>query len=193
MILLDKLKRNKGESLATFEQTVQSICTKLEINPNWLLMVMFFESGLNAQAVNKQSGDSNDPSVRAIKRAVGLIQFMPDTAKYLGTSTQKLYQMSAIEQLHFVYAYFKPFTGKIKSYYDLYFITFFPVALGKPDSYILKTSKISASTIAKQNPVFDVNKDGMITVGEIKQQMYNSIPEALVTEVLSQIEKKSLS
>ena len=191
MILLDKLKRNKGESLSVFEQTVQSICTKLDINPSWLMMVMYFESGLNAQAVNKQAGDSNDPSVRAVNRAVGLIQFMPATAQYLGTSTQKLYAMSAIDQLHYVYAYFKPFTGKMHSYYDLYFITFFPAALGKPDTYVLQTSKLAASKIAKQNPTFDVNKDGKITVAEIKKRMHDSIPQALLVEVESQIEKKN--
>jgi len=193
MILLDSVQLNKGEKLADFEQTMNSLCTKLEINPNWLMMVMWSESRLNAQAVNKQAGDSTNPAVRAANRAVGLIQFMPDTAKNLGTTTQKLYAMSAIDQLHFVYAYFKPWTGKIHSYFDLYLITFFPIAVGKPDEYILETTKLAASKIAKQNPFFDMNKDGKLTVGEIKRKMYESIPEAVVAEVVSQVEKKSLS
>ena len=193
MILLDKLHKNRGESLAIFEQTMNSICTKLGINPNWLMMVMWSESRLNAQSVNKQAGDSDIAQARSVKRATGLIQFMPDTAKNLGTSTQKLYIMSAIDQLHYVYAYFKPWAGKIHSYFDLYLVTFFPLAFGKPDDYIIQTSKIKASTIAKQNPFFDVNKDGKLTVGEIKRKMYESIPEAVVAEVVSQAEKKSLS
>ncbi len=193
MILLDSVHFNKGEKLADFEQTMNSICTKLGINPSWLMMVMWSESRLNAQAVNKQAGDSADPKVRAANRAVGLIQFMPDTAKYLGTSTQKLYAMSAVDQLHYVYAYFKPWAGKIHSYFDLYLITFFPIAVGKPDDFIIQTDKLKASTIAKQNPFFDMNKDGQLTVGEIKRRMYLSIPEALVAEVVSQAEKKSLS
>jgi len=193
MILLDSVQLNKGEKLADFEQTMNSLCTKLEINPNWLMMVMWSESRLKAQAVNKQAGDSTNPAVRAANRAVGLIQFMPDTAKNLGTTTQKLYAMSAIDQLHFVYAYFKPWTGKIHSYFDLYLITFFPIAVGKPDEYILETTKLAASKIAKQNPFFDMNKDGKLTVGEIKRKMYESIPEAVVAEVVSQVEKKSLS
>lgn len=191
MILLDYLQRNKGENLQTFEQTVRQVALKLGINPNWLMMVMYFESRLNAQAVNKQSGDSNNPLDRISKRAVGLIQFMPETAKNLGTSTKALYNMSAIEQLHYVYAYFKPYAGKIKSFYDLYLVTFFPIAVGKPDNYVLQTSKLAASTIAKQNPIFDANKDGKITVGEIKARMYKSIPSAVLDEVLAQVEKKS--
>jgi hypothetical protein len=193
MILLDYLQKNKGENPTVFEQTMNSICTKLGIDPNWLMMVMYFESRLNAQAVNKQPGDSSDPQVRAASRAVGLIQFMPDVAVSLGTTTQKLYAMSAIDQLHYVYAYFKPWTGRLHSYFDLYFVTFFPLALGKPDDYVLQTDKLSATTIAKENPFFDVNKDGKLTVAEIKQRMYESIPKAIVAEVVSDVEKKSFS
>lgn len=193
MILIEKLQRNKGENPAIFEQTVQRICGVLGINPNWLMMVMWSESRLNAQAVNKQPGDSDNPLVRTASRATGLIQFMPDTALAMGTTTKALYGMSAIDQLWYVYKYFKPWTGKIKSYFDLYLVTFFPDAVGKPDNYILQTKKLSAATIARQNPFFDVNKDGILTVGEIKRRMYESIPKAIVADVVSEIEKKSLS
>jgi len=193
MILIEKLQRNKGESPAEFERVLRSICSTLGINPNWLMMVMWSESRLNAQAVNKQPGDSDNAQVRAASRATGLIQFMPDTALNLGTTTKAIYAMNAIDQLGYVFKYFKPWTGRIKSYFDLYLVTFFPDAVGKPDDYILQTRKLSASTIAKQNPFFDVNKDGKLTVGEIKRRMYESIPKAIVTDVVSEIEKKSLS
>ncbi len=193
MILIEKLQRNKGESPAEFERVLRSICTMLSINPSWLMMVMWSESRLNAQAVNKQPGDSDNAQVRATTRATGLIQFMPDTALNLGTTTKALYAMNAIDQLGYVYKYFKPWTGRIKSYFDLYLVTFFPDAVGRPDDYILQTKKLSAATIAKQNPFFDVNKDGKLTVGEIKRRMYESIPKAIVADVVSEIEKKSLS
>jgi hypothetical protein len=193
MILIEKLQRNKGENPAEFERVLRSICSMLGINPNWLMMVMWSESRLNAQAVNKQPGDTDNAQVRAASRATGLIQFMPDTALNLGTTTKALYAMNVIDQLGYVYKYFKPWTGKIKSYFDLYLVTFFPDAVGRPDDYILQTKKLSALTIAKQNPFFDVNKDGKLTVGEIKRRMYESIPKAIVADVVSEIEKKSLS
>jgi hypothetical protein len=193
MILLDKFKLNKGEKLVDVERRIQQVCTLLGINPAWLMMVMWSESRLNAQSVNKQPGDSDNPQIRAATRATGLIQFMPDTALNQGTTTKALYAMTAIDQLGYVYKYFKPWTGKIKNYFDLYLVTFFPDAIGKPDDYILQTKKLSAATIAKQNPFFDVNKDGKLTVGEIKRRMYESIPKAIVAEVVSEIEKKSLS
>ena len=191
MILIDKLKCNKGENPAEFERKLRNICALLGINPNWLMMLMYLESGLNAQAVNKQPGDSPDPYTRAAKRATGLTQFMPSTARGMGITTQQLYQMSAIDQLDYVYKFFKSKAGKIKSYYDLYLFNFFPIAVGKPDDWVLQTAGTSASIIAKQNPGMDINKDGQITVGEAKQRMKAGIPQAYLTQVITELEKKS--
>jgi hypothetical protein len=193
MILIDKLHCNRGESRAEFERKLRSICDLLRINPNWLMMLMFLESGLNAQAVNKQDGDSSDPYTRAAKRATGLSQFMPDTARSMGTTTQQLYKMSAIEQLDYVYRYFKGYTGRIKSYYDLYLINFFPIAIGKPDNWVFQTTGSSASIIAKQNPGMDINKDGKVTVGEAKQRMRDGIPKEFFEQVISVAQKKSFN
>jgi hypothetical protein len=193
MILTDKIICNRGESRADFAEKVRDISARLLINPNWLMVVMYNESGLNAQAVNKQKGDPADPFTRAKSRATGLIQFMPRTAQALGTTTQALFSMSNVRQLDYVYQYYRPWAGRIKSYFDLYMITFFPAAVGKPDDYVLQTSGISASVIAAQNPGFDINKDNKVTVGEAKRSMLKAIPAAFIDEVLSQAEKKSLS
>jgi hypothetical protein len=193
MILIDKVKCNKGESRSAFEAKVKTIAEKLGINPNWIMVVMNNESGLNAQAVNKQSGDNSDPYTRSPYRATGLIQFMPTTAIWLGTSTQALYRMTNLEQLDYVYLYFKPYIGRLKSYFDLYMITFFPAAMGKPDDYVIQTSKVKASVIAKQNPSLDINKDGKITVGEARKTMLKAIPAEFLDDVLSTLEKKSLN
>lgn len=191
MILTNEIKSNRGESRDAFVAKVVSISAKLGINPNWLMAVMHNESGINAQAVNKQKGDNPDPYTRSTYRATGLIQFMPTTAIWLGTSTQALYKMSSLEQLDYVYKYFKGFTGRIKSYFDLYMITFFPVAVGKPDDFVIQSKSVSASTIARQNPSFDINKDFKITVGEAKKIMAKAIPAAVLDEVITLAEKKS--
>jgi hypothetical protein len=51
-----------------------------------------------------ETGGSFSPAVpnKAGSGAVGLIQFMPSTAKGLGTSTEALKKMSAVQQLDFV-------------------------------------------------------------------------------------------
>jgi len=191
MILTNRIVCNKGESRSAFAEKVKNICEKLGINPNWLMVVMLHESGINAQAVNKQKGDHSDPYTRAAYRATGLIQFMPTTAMWLGTSTQLLFKMTNLKQLDYVYKYFKPYSGRMKSYYDLYMITFWPAAVGKPDTYIIQSATIPASIVAERNPALDINKDGKITVGEAKKIMLKAIPVEYLQNVLSDDEKKS--
>lgn len=186
MILLDKIKFSNAQE---FEKKVRNISDLLQINPDWLMMMMWLESGLNPKSVNKQPGDSSNAGERAAKRATGLTQFMPSTARNFGTSTTALYNMTALQQLDYVYKYFKPYAGKINSLFDLYLINFFPVAMGKPDTYVLETKNISASVIAKQNPGMDINKDGKITIGEFKQMVTKRIP-AYVASVFN-AEKKN--
>jgi hypothetical protein len=151
-----------------FTAKVNDIATRLQINPNWLMWVMNNESGLNPKAQNLKYLVHGQP-------ATGLIQFVDTTASNLGTSIPQLYSMGALNQLDYVYKYFKPYAGKIKSLYDLYLITFFPVALGKSDSWIFETKKISRASIAKANPFFDLNKDGMITIAEFKEAINKKI------------------
>ena len=142
-----------------FIAKVKDISARLKINPEWLMVVMYAESRLNPKAVNSNGG------------ATGLIQFMPKTAAWLGTSTSALKNMSNVEQLDWVYKYFNSLgaTGKMKSVYDLYLVTFFPIALGKPDNWVLQSKDLSAYTVAVNNKIIDINKDNKITVGEFKK------------------------
>ena len=154
------VKTNQDEFLSK----VSDISARLGILPDWLMIVMKTESTLNPAAVNPASG------------ATGLIQFMPDTAQSLGTSTAALKVMSNVVQLDYVYKYFAPYAGRISSPQDMYIITFFPRALGKPDDYVLQTDTISAARIAGQNAPYDLNKDKTITAGELRAAFARKIP-----------------
>ena len=147
-----------------FIEKVRYISDKLGIDPNWIMYVMFFESGLNHRAQNTKTN------------ATGLIQFMPSTAAYLGTTTAELLQMSNVEQLDFVYAYLKPYRGDMESLVDVYLAVFFPVAIGQRAEYIFQTSKLSASKIAEQNNIFDLNHDGILTKGEVEAKILTGVP-----------------
>ena len=161
------------QNKAAFLAKVTEIAAKLKIQPDWLMIVMKMESGINHQAVNPIGG------------ATGLIQFMPATARGLGTSTEALKAMSNVQQIEYVYKYFAPYSGRLKSVTDLYTVTFFPVALGKPDSYVLQTPTLHADTIAAQNPVFDLNRDKQITLGEFKQSVVNRLPKEALAYIKS--------
>lgn len=147
-----------------FEDTIRHVALRLQVDPNWLIAVMWSESRLKPNAKNRHSG------------AVGLIQFMPKTAVGLGTTCDRLEKMSAIGQMVFVEHYFTPYVSRIKRFTDLYMACFFPRAVGRADDYILQTSTLSASLIASQNPVFDLNKDSQITVGEFNNSLKKIYP-----------------
>ena len=156
------------ENKAAFLAKVAEIAAKLKIQPDWLMIVMKMESGINHQLVNPTGG------------ATGLMQFMPATARGLNTSTEALKAMTNVQQLDYVYKYFAPYTGRLTSVYDLYTVTFWPVALGKPDSYVIGNNQYSPAKVASQNKVFDINKDQQITLGEFKQSIKNRLPSDVI-------------
>ncbi len=150
-----------------FLAKVQEVAAKLQINWMDLLICMAFETGgtFSPSEVNRSSG------------ATGLIQFMPSTAKGLGTTTAALARMSQVEQMKYVEMYLSNKKLKGASFADIYMSIIFPAAVGKPDSYILfgKGAAISRYEFNKayaQNKGLDINKDGSITKGETAAQAY---------------------
>ena len=99
---------------------VVALARTLGVDPAWIANVIQFESGWNTQAVNR------------VSNATGLIQFMPKTAKGLGTSTAALKQMSYPQQFRYVATYFKPYAGRLHSQADVYLAVFYPAYIGKP-------------------------------------------------------------
>ncbi len=127
-----------------------NVCDKLGCKLNNLAACIGFESGWNKSIVNR------------FTNATGFIQFMPNTAKSLGTTTDALSKMSGAEQMDFVYKYLLPFKGRLNSVEDCYLAIFWPNAVGKPDSYVIaqkddpKTGKVFS-----QNP--GMNEGNFIT------------------------------
>ena len=151
-----------------FTDKVRLIANALQFDPNWLMIVMMSESGLNPQAKNDNTG-GKEP-------AVGLIQWLTYSAFAVDTTVAALYKMNALQQLDYVYKYFKPAKGKIKSVLDLYTWTFYPIALNKPDTFILGSDKSPgyARLVALLNHPFDSNKDLKITLGEFRKAARNN-------------------
>ena len=138
-----------------FRQKVADIATRLETQPIFLMAVMSFETA-----------GTFSPSIPNFARsgATGLIQFMPETARNLGTSTESLAKMTALEQLDFVEKYFLPYKGRLNTLEDVYMAVLYPKAIGKADEYVLfKNPSINY----RQNSGLDLNKDGLIRVGEV--------------------------
>jgi hypothetical protein len=161
----DKIKSNKE----LFITSVKEFSKRLGIDANWLMVAMYIES----------AGTFNPAIQNKSTNATGLIQFMPSTAKALGTSVDQLKVMDNVQQLSYVYKYLLPYAGKLKSFIDLYFSIFFPLAIQKPLEWILEAKNLSPMAIAVVNKNYDLNKDGKITVGEVETAVLKFVPDTL--------------
>lgn len=143
-----------------FRAKVREIADRQGLDPNWYMAVMAFETG--------RTFSPSEPN-RAGSGAVGLLQFMPDTANRLGTSSQALANMSAVEQLDYVEKYFRPYVGRIRNLGDMYMAVLWPDGIGRSDSWVMWTSPSIHYT---QNAGLDTNHDGTITRGEAAGRVY---------------------
>lgn len=137
---------------------------------DWLMACMAFESGETFSSSVKNAAGSG---------ATGLIQFMPQTAAVLGTTTQELAAMTPLSQLNYVRKYFMPYKGKLKSLDDVYMAILWPVAVGKQDEYALFTSQLGRSKAYLQNAGLDTNKDGVVTKHEAAGKVYTKLAKGL--------------
>lgn len=141
---------------AVFRDRVFWIGKDLGFDPNLLMACMAWETGEKFSAsVTNMAGSG----------ATGLIQFMPSTARSLGTTTAKLAAMTAEDQLNFVHKYFKPFRGRLRTLSDLYMAILWPAGVGKSESYVL-FDRSKMPTAYRQNSGIDTNRDGLVTKAE---------------------------
>jgi peptidoglycan hydrolase-like protein with peptidoglycan-binding domain len=149
-----------------FKDKVIRIAVDLDMNPNFLMAVMSFESG-----------GTFSPSVRnaAGSGAVGLIQVMPATARALGTTTAELAAMTAEDQLDFVAKYFAPHRGRLRSIEDTYMAVLWPKAIGKGLDFVLWAR---GTVQYRQNSGLDIDRDGRITVLDASDKVRRILSDA---------------
>lgn len=142
-----------------FKNKVIEICKRLDINPDYLMACMAFETG--------ETFSPKEPN-KAGSGAIGLIQFMPKTAPIFETTVEKLAAMTDVQQLDYVEKFLKrqmtERKKKLKTLEDVYMAILYPAAIGRdPNSKLFAEGTIEY----KQNAGFDKNKDGKITPAEI--------------------------
>ena len=166
-----------------FADKVKDISGPLAIEPDWLMFLMDWESA-----------GTLSPSKENPYGCVGLIQFCADlpggTYKTINGrqySLQSIKMMSPEDQLDVVSEYMKEVQrdkGKFADYYQLYFAILFPKAYEQSNDYVLNTST---------NNVFDINNNGQITVGEVKQYLDNRVKLTVPTAYWPVFFKKKTS
>jgi D-alanyl-D-alanine carboxypeptidase/Bacterial SH3 domain/Transglycosylase SLT domain len=175
---------NGGDKLAwgkkvsdEFRRRVREIADSLKTDPDYLMACMAFESG-----------ETFSPSIRnaAGSGATGLIQFMPSTAQALGTTTDELASLTAVEQLEFVEKYFEPSIGKLSSLDDVYMAILWPVAVGKPRDYVLfRQDDPDHPKRYILNAGLDFNQDGLVTKAEAADRVRKTLEKGKLPEFAS--------
>jgi hypothetical protein len=135
------------------------------------------------RAIIKNESNFNPKAQDPWGISAGLIGFTSQTAKALGTSKEEILSMSAVDQLDYVYKFYK--MNKLKSGSDrgtMYMLTFMPAFAYSPDDTVLgqqgggtlilpsgKSSRLSMDKVWSQNPVFGKSRGkSSFTVGDVK-------------------------
>jgi len=152
-----------------FMSGIADLSEKYNIPQNDILAMMDFETGGTFDPAQKNIGPDGTPETGS--GATGLIQFTPKTAEGLGTSTDDLSKMSRSEQLEYVDKHFETnLKGRLGDeggdISDLYMSVLFPVAVGKPDDFVLFGKGAINEKFEgryEANRGLDANNDGSIT------------------------------
>jgi peptidoglycan hydrolase-like protein with peptidoglycan-binding domain len=151
-----------------FNAKLDKVAKALGIESDVLRRIIKFETA------GSFSPTSQDPSGVSI----GLIGFTRPTARALGTSREELAKMTAVEQLDYVYKFYK--MNGLRPGSDIgtvYMLTFMPAYAYSPDNTVLGQqgggtlgrTGLSMHKIWDQNPVFAKSKGrSSFTVGDVK-------------------------
>jgi peptidoglycan hydrolase-like protein with peptidoglycan-binding domain len=151
-----------------FNSKLDKVANKLGIERDTLFRIIKFET---AGTFSPTSQDPNNVSI-------GLIGFTGPTARALGTSKAELAKMTAVEQLDYVYRFYK--MNGLRPGSDLgtvYMLTFMPAYAYSPDNTILGQKNggklgntgLSLHMVWLQNPAFGKSKGkDFFTVGDVK-------------------------
>jgi hypothetical protein len=161
------IKRVYPEAAAVegLAEKIVEVANLLDIqDPGWLANAINFESGFSPTIRNGACMDAY-PTRISEKCATGLIQFMPATATNLGTTTDALAAMGAVEQMDWVYKYFSPYKGRLGSSADIYMTIFFPVAVGHGPGYSIYNWYVQNKSVSSAQNFLSLN-GGIRTSGD---------------------------
>lgn len=163
-----------GKVSVAFQEKVKGMAARLDVDPNYLMAVMAFESDRTFRPdIRNYAGSSG----------TGLIQFMDFTARRLDTTTAALKAMTAEQQLDYVEMYFRPYTGRLRALEDVYMAVLWPKAVGKPSGYVL----FRKPTLAyRQNAGLDRDGDGRITKWEAAEKVRETYRAGLAYAQITQ-------
>lgn len=171
-------------STQEFLAKVKEVAMNLEVHPNWLLLKMFSESGVqpNKAQFRLKDGDIKRLSNGKIRGGVGLIQFTDNdfVAEKLKSTKGDILKTDVLKQMDYVQKYYESVIasgGKIKSFEDLLISTVAPAYRKKGADTVLIAEDVNNKDYSKSKRL-DTNNDGLITLGEHLEQNYKYYKDA---------------
>ncbi len=150
-----------------FRSALAEMALGLGLDPSFIAACMAIETGR-----------TYSPSIRnPFTGATGLIQFMPSTARAMGTTVEALANMSATAQLEYVKRFFRPHVGRIRSNVpgDYYLAVFYPAYVGRDPGTVIFSSGDAGYV---QNIGLDRDGNGLITVGDVTGTVNGVVADA---------------
>ncbi len=138
-----------------FLDDVERMCARQDMHAMALLSVMHYETG----------GTFSPRARNPFSNATGLIQFIPQTAQWLGTTTRVLGRMTQRQQLAYVERYFQARRTEgadLSNPHVVATAVFYPLANGILDYVIARRG----SRTYRQNRGGDLNRDGILHAEE---------------------------
>ncbi len=157
-----------------------------------------------ANLINFESAGTFNPAIQNSIKATGLIQFMPSTAKGMGTTVDALKAMTFSQQLQYVDKYigdylrglgvkkgvFDPVTQKVTDKFsqgDLFMFIFYPKSVGEPNFQF--PAPVVKANAGIKTPMDYINKslaraifsltEIPYTIAEIKKKIINVKDDAV--------------
>jgi len=173
MATTEKDIANKYPKSKNIADLIVELGNKLDVDPMYL-----------ATTINAETGGSFNPAIKNIagSKAVGLIQFTPNTAKNLGTDIRSLAKMNARDQMKFVEKYFSTIgagnLSKLKggSQHDVNMAIFYPRAIGEDFNFNIYEDIKKNSSLKRANEFKKQNK-GIITAGDYTMKLTPPVPK----------------
>jgi hypothetical protein len=167
-----------------YDNALNAAAAKLNVPSDWLSSIFYIET-----AFSMNPYESRNPN------ATGLLQFTDIAIKQMvsdgilpkGFVRSDMLNMNIDDLMNMVVMYFQMNQKRydyspLETVENMYLLVLWPIAADQPDTYVLQTISQSAKFVASQNPVWDVNKDGKITAGEIRQNYRKLLPFTITTD-----------